>query len=92
MEVLDFGTDLLEKATTIGICMNVCKVEDEKRGLGRNTLAEIARTFEILWLDTQIKSAHVQFEDGHFDAFINEYVIKVYTQEELMNGTYTNRS
>lgn len=81
----------LGKCKIIGICLGVRKIKINsiyKLGAG----AKIARTFEILWLNTQVKSAHVQFEDGHFDSFINEYVVRVYTQEELMNEASTNRS
>jgi len=81
----------LGKCKIMGICLGVRKTKvnpNSRLGAG----AKIIRTFEILWLDTQVKSAHVQFEDGHFDSFINEYVVRVYTQEELKNETNTNRS
>jgi hypothetical protein len=81
----------LGKCKVIGICLGVQKAKGSP-ALNLGDHGKVARTFEILWLDTQIKSTHVQFEDGHFDAFINEYVVRVYTQEELMNEACTNRS
>ena len=51
----------LGKCKIMGICLGVRKTKvnpNSRLGAG----AKIIRTFEILWLDTQVKSAHVQFE------------------------------
>lgn len=84
IQVMDTRADRPTRRKIIGIVLHVQKLdftgqdvwESQKHG-------GIKRAFEILWLDTQQRSAHVQFEDGAFDAFINEFVIRVYTQEEL---------
>lgn len=71
----------------MGICLGVQKVGlDPSKSWQSSTQGAIKRAFEILWFDTQQKSAHIQFESGAFDAFINEYVVRVYTQEEIKNG------
>ena len=77
IEVVDWRTLRNKRGRKIGVCFSVEKIKSEYK----YTHGAVIRTFEVLWLSTQEKSAHVQFEDGHVDAFINEFVIRVYTQE-----------
>jgi len=84
IQIMDTRSSKPTRRKIIGIVLHVQKLDFTDQDVWESPKhGGIKRAFEILWLDTQQRSAHVQFEDGAFDAFINEFVIRVYTQEEL---------